>query len=269
MPKGDRKIGKADPEDGTTPVANLLLEALAMAHLSGEEKGVLLYLWRSTYGWVNGNKRKVWDEISLTEWAKALNTNRRYALKIIAGLVEKKILLRKDLGKGKGYLYTTNTRVVQWDRGCLGEQGVSILTTVVVSKQATQGVSKRTPPQVSEKAPVPVTNPRLLKKVKENSKENNNSSSSKFPITKEVMAEIALLYEGEIGKISQVAAEALTDAIKQYSADDIKNAIKEAVLRGKRNWKYIEGILKNKQTGGRKGERDYNNQGRYSHMVKR
>ena len=54
MPKGDRVIGKADPEDGTTPVANLLLEALAMAHLSGEEKGAVLYLWRQTYGWVDG-----------------------------------------------------------------------------------------------------------------------------------------------------------------------------------------------------------------------
>ena len=31
MPKGDKEKLKADPEDGTTPVANLLLEALISA----------------------------------------------------------------------------------------------------------------------------------------------------------------------------------------------------------------------------------------------
>ena len=46
MPKGDRIILKADPEDGTTPISNLLLEAVAMAKLSGLQKGVILYLWR-------------------------------------------------------------------------------------------------------------------------------------------------------------------------------------------------------------------------------
>jgi len=39
MPKGDRQELKADPEDGTTPISNLLLEALAIAKLSGKEKG--------------------------------------------------------------------------------------------------------------------------------------------------------------------------------------------------------------------------------------
>ncbi len=46
MPKGDKAILKADPDDGTTPVSNLLLEALAIAKLSGMEKGALAYLWR-------------------------------------------------------------------------------------------------------------------------------------------------------------------------------------------------------------------------------
>jgi DnaD/phage-associated family protein len=69
------------------------------------------------------------------------------------------------------------------------------------------------------------------------------------------MAEIVLLYEGEIGKITEMVAQALNDAIQRYSADQIKEAIKEAVLRGKRNWKYIEGILKNREADGHDGNR--------------
>ncbi len=33
MPKGDKYKLKADPEDGTTPIANLFLEAVAIAKL--------------------------------------------------------------------------------------------------------------------------------------------------------------------------------------------------------------------------------------------
>lgn len=50
MPRGDREKLKADIEDGTTNIAHLLLEALAMADLSGAEKGLVLFLWRRTYG---------------------------------------------------------------------------------------------------------------------------------------------------------------------------------------------------------------------------
>ncbi|MFC2011189.1 replication protein [Chloroflexota bacterium] len=56
MPKGDRKILKADPEDGTTPVANLLLEALVIAKLTSKERAACLFLIRRTYGWqINGS----------------------------------------------------------------------------------------------------------------------------------------------------------------------------------------------------------------------
>ena len=43
MPKGDRERLKADLEDGSTPLANLLLEALATANISGVQKGLVLF----------------------------------------------------------------------------------------------------------------------------------------------------------------------------------------------------------------------------------
>ena len=48
MPKGDRLKLKADPEDGTTPISNLLLEAVAMTKLPGLQTRAILYLWRKT-----------------------------------------------------------------------------------------------------------------------------------------------------------------------------------------------------------------------------
>jgi len=136
MPKGDREILKADPEDGTTPIANLLLEALAMAHLSGEEKGAVLFLLRRTYGWelVEG-RRKTEDKITLTEWALALNTNPQYASRVIAALAQKRVILRRDLGQGKGYSYSMKTRVNQWDEGCLNSEELS--------KRYSEGLSKK------------------------------------------------------------------------------------------------------------------------------
>jgi hypothetical protein len=44
MTKGDRAILKADPDDGTTPIANLLLEALVVAKLTSKERASVLLL---------------------------------------------------------------------------------------------------------------------------------------------------------------------------------------------------------------------------------
>ena len=114
MPKGDWKRLKADIEDGYTPVASLFLEALAMARLSGEEKGAVLYLWRRTYGWKEGKERRREAQIGSKQWAAALSTDWRWALHVVASLVRKQVFVRRDVGQGLGYLYSMNTRVHRW-----------------------------------------------------------------------------------------------------------------------------------------------------------
>jgi len=126
MPKGDREILKADPDDGTTPVSNLLLEAGAVAPLSGVEKGALMAFWRLTYGCTNGNKaRKTHIQLSAQEWARLLNTHQVYAGRIVQRLVNKKILNREDLGQGIGYRYSMNTKVNEWLGGQLSGLGLT------------------------------------------------------------------------------------------------------------------------------------------------
>ena len=159
MPKGDKEILKADPEDGTTPIANLLLEAVAIARLSGKEKGIILYLWRRTYGWLKDGERLKEKAISLSEFGKVCHSDNATTSKLLSGLVKRSVLKRRFAGPGKGYTYSMNTRVVEWDKGCINHQLLKELSIQPLSKSSIQPLSKIPTP--------PDTNSRLLNKDKE------------------------------------------------------------------------------------------------------
>lgn len=172
MPKGDDVKLKADTDDGYTPIANLLLEAVAIAPLSGVEKGAILALWRLTYGWTDGERRRTKAVISLPDWAQYLNTDKSWAQRVINQLVNKSIFLREDLGQGKGYQYAMNTRVGQWLEGSLIALGLANRYTPTGSKgkrrvvrssystlkgeglanTATEGLANRTTPSATNLA---------------------------------------------------------------------------------------------------------------------
>ncbi|MEJ5224107.1 MAG: DnaD domain protein [Anaerolineales bacterium] len=59
------------------------------------------------------------------------------------------------------------------------------------------------------------------------------------------------LYEENIGPLTPLVADALKDAEREYPPDWIADALGEAVMRNKRNWKYIEAILKRWKQDGR------------------
>jgi DNA replication protein len=61
-------------------------------------------------------------------------------------------------------------------------------------------------------------------------------------------------YEANIGIISPVLADTLKSAEQDYPAQWIADAIQEAVLRNRRNWRFIESLLKRWQTEGRGSE---------------
>ena len=64
------------------------------------------------------------------------------------------------------------------------------------------------------------------------------------------------LYETNIGPLTPLIADALRDAEKTYQADWIEDAFRIAVERNKRNWHYIEAILRRWQEGGRDDRKD-------------
>lgn len=89
---------------------------------------------------------------------------------------------------------------------------------------------------------------------------------------------IFTLYEENIGMLTPMIAEELKDAERLYPTSWIEDAFREAVSQNKRNWKYIEAILKRWDSEGRehgapgrysKEDRDKYIKGRYGHLVKR
>jgi len=62
---------------------------------------------------------------------------------------------------------------------------------------------------------------------------------------------IFVLYEQNIGMLTPMIAEELREAERQYPAEWIADAFREAVLGNKRSWKYIQAILKRWNDEGR------------------
>jgi DnaD/phage-associated family protein len=281
MARGDRAILKADPDDGTTPVANLLLEAMAVAPLNGTEKGAMCYLMRKTYGWTNGNgQRKKEAEIPLAVWARALATHVDYAQRVIAGLVDKKVFLRVDEGKGKGYVYSINTRVDQWLDGRL----ISLLPTnqsrpdQSVGRPKSRDSTKESSQPPTNQSVVPPTNQSVvadtdLGRAKESIKETLNKDDDDDNNGKQSATEV---YEQNFGELTPLIEEELSEAIKLFSEEWVTDALKEAAKAGdgKKNWKYVAGILKNWRRKGRDSTKntpdpDKYVRGKYGQVVKR
>ena len=102
---------------------------------------------------------------------------------------------------------------------------------------------------------------------------------SAVPVPTEPLPDVFTLYEQNIGMLTPMIADELRDAEKNYPADWIRDAVKEAVLHNKRNIKYILKILENWSVEGRgdgtyqrdsqKTDPDRFIKGKYGHMVRR
>ncbi len=102
-------------------------------------------------------------------------------------------------------------------------------------------------------------------------------------VTPEIITEkqpnIFTIYEENIGLLTPMIAEELRDAEKTYPEVWIKDAMKEAVNAGKRNWRYIAAILERWETEGKsdgthlrdfkKTDPDKFIKGKYGHAFKR
>jgi DnaD/phage-associated family protein len=67
------------------------------------------------------------------------------------------------------------------------------------------------------------------------------------------------LYEENIGPLTPLIADALRDAETEYPPEWIEEALGEAVKRNKRNWKYVEAILRGWKEEGRGKEQNRQN----------
>ncbi len=139
MSNENKEVLKAELEDGYGRVANLLLEALSMSKLNGKQMSICLFIIRRTYSW--GKKS---DEITLKEFALACDSSETYMSKQLKQLIEWKVIKRKNYSPGKIPEYEINTRVDQWDKGCLNVQGLNENIRQGLYNQARVPLNKRT-----------------------------------------------------------------------------------------------------------------------------
>jgi len=140
---------------------------------------------------------------------------------------------------------------------------------------------KKTPVSSPDNPQSKVKYSKVNKTIVDKTKQDSSSNSSHIEEANQVnhlseeTAEIARLYEAEIGKISAFVAQELNDTLQNYPADWIKDAIKEAVKQNKRKWSYVRGILNHWKEPGCQGEKtskadpDKYIKGKYGHMVGR
>ena len=251
MPKGDRELLKADIEDGYGMVANLLIEALAHSKLNGVQKGICLFIIRRTYCW--GQKE---DEISLRDFAQACNTSQPYISRQIKQLIKTNIILRSNYQPGKTPTYTINTRVAQWDKGCIDVQGLYKCIRQGLYKCAIQGLHDCARVNQAETVEPVETEP-LLKKVLKKDKESNGGSIDSTVGKKEGFTKKETTADNPLKIIADTLNKAGIIMPSPFEVESllawheegmelevIVHAIQKAALAGQRKVSYINGILK-------------------------
>jgi len=69
------------------------------------------------------------------------------------------------------------------------------------------------------------------------------------------------LYEENIGPLTPLIADMLKEAEELYRAEWLEEALTIAVKNNKRNWRYVEAILKRWKEEGKNGKKDQQNSG--------
>jgi len=111
---------------GHLDIANELVDVLARTHLTGNEHKIIYAVWRKTWCWKAGNRKKDFDWISLTQLEKMTNITRMGVCRAKKSLVSKMILLEKDGKIGFNQDYS------QW----------VVSKTILVSKTTTGSIKK-------------------------------------------------------------------------------------------------------------------------------
>ena len=109
-----------------------------------------------------------------------------------------------------------------------------------------------------------------VNKSKQKESKEDNSVVDKIIITKESVLDA---YREGIGEPSEDMENEIGLACKKFTPVWVRDAIQEAVKRGRKDWRYIAGILKNWKEDAEKNkgspDRDKYIKGKYGHLVKR
>lgn len=83
-------------KNGYISIANELVEKLASINIPGQEVRILWTVWRKTWGWKEGDRKKDWDWISLSQFEKSTKMKHINCVKAVNSLVVKRLLLKRN-----------------------------------------------------------------------------------------------------------------------------------------------------------------------------
>ena len=95
-------------KNGYISIATELVEKLATISIPSTEMRLVWVVWRKTWGWKEGDRKKDWDWIALSQFEKLTTIKRAGVAKGLKSLVVKRLLLKSDNG------YKFNQNYEQW-----------------------------------------------------------------------------------------------------------------------------------------------------------
>ena len=241
-----------------TRIHNDIVERLAQTDLSGSEFRCLWFLLRKTYGF-----QKKEDDISYSQFAEGTGLDRRNVMRSLDKLVQRGIVYRKENGNNRPQTWGFNKYFEQWNRTSgqndtsetLQTSGQNDTSLGQTSGQngATSGQNDtRTSGQITTTSSGQNDTHKRKKEIKENTKESSAVGvvvgGSELP--KVTVADVHTLWQNNMpGSMSPIIAEELDDLIETYTPVEVDTAIRLAVSAGKRNIRYIAGILRRRASG--------------------
>lgn len=85
-------------KNGYISIANELVEQFAKNNIPGNEMRVIWVVWRKTWGWKEGDRKKDWDWISISQLEKATGMKHATVAQCTKSLVGKRLLLKREKG---------------------------------------------------------------------------------------------------------------------------------------------------------------------------
>ncbi len=92
-------------KNGHIDIASELAERFAHASLSGQEWRIIWVVLRKTWGWKDGDRKKDFDYISLSQFEEGTGMKHTNVVETLRKLVVKRLLLRKGNGYGMNQNY--------------------------------------------------------------------------------------------------------------------------------------------------------------------
>ena len=83
-------------KNGFLSIANELVEQFALVNIPGNEMRIIWVVWRKTWGWKDGDRKKDWDWISYSQFEKLTGMKKRSVGKCLKTLVAKRLLLKSE-----------------------------------------------------------------------------------------------------------------------------------------------------------------------------